>query len=159
MEAEYLDQEAAETAWGEAEEPAARMVEQQTAQVGPENMETGGGREEATPGAPPEARGPGAEAQAGPQRAPEEMGEALREFLDTFPEVKGEEVPKEVWDAAIQGQSLALAYSLHRSRALERELAALRQDRENRLRSTGSMARNVPGSTEDLISMWWNEAD
>ena len=92
------------------------------------------------------------------ERPPEALQKELAEFLKAFPEVKGEEVPEEVWQAVVQGQSLTLAYSLYRICALEQELEALRKGQENRRRSTGSFARNAPSTPGDLIAMWWNEA-
>lgn len=92
------------------------------------------------------------------ERPPETLRGELSEFLEAFPEVKGEELPPEVWQAVAAGKNLTLAYSLNRNQALERELAARRQAEQNRQRSTGSLARNAPGTAEDLIAAWWNEA-
>ncbi|MCI8478180.1 MAG: hypothetical protein HFE97_07510 [Oscillospiraceae bacterium] len=96
--------------------------------------------------------------EQGEVRPPEALQHELAEFLKSFPEVKGEEIPEEVWQAVVQGQSLTLAYSLHRICALEQELDTLRKRQDNQRRSTGSFARNAPSTPGDLIAMWWNEA-
>ena len=113
------------------------------------------------PAAPPLDRpdGRGAEtAAAGPRPAQAMRGE-LEEFLQRFPGVRGEDIPPAVWQAAAQGQNLSLAYSLHRNQDLERRLAALERQRDNRQRSTGPRARSAPAAVGDLIAQWWNEAE
>lgn len=163
MEEEHLDQESVEEAWTEAETPDCGAGRETDAD-GEDGRTAGPGEQTPASGDPleiPEAAGAAetADVREAPRRSPEDLRGELREFMGAFPGVRGEEVPKAVWDAAVGGQNLTLAYSLHRTLSLERELSALRQDRENRQRSTGSQAKNAPGSTEDLISTWWNEAE
>ena len=77
--------------------------------------------------------------------------------MAAFPDVKGKDIPREVWEAASQGENLTLAYSLHQNQALQRKLDALQRQRDNSHRTTGSQARHAPGTMRDLIAQWWNE--
>lgn len=80
----------------------------------------------------------------------------VSDFLSDFPNVKPEEIPGEVWEQVAAGKSLSLAYSLHRSKSMERELSAKAQDQRNRQRTAGTLSRSAPSQSGDLISMWWN---
>lgn len=102
------------------------------------------------PDSPPWAQG----APAG-GRTPEHLQGELREFLAAYPNVRGEDIPKAVWQAAIGGQNLTLAYALHQNQALQRRLDALERQQANAQRSTGSQARHSPGTMRDLIDQWW----
>lgn len=102
------------------------------------------------PDSPPWAQG----APAG-GRTPEHLQGELREFLAAYPNVRGEDIPKAVWQAAIGGQNMTLAYALHQNQALQRRLDALERQQANAQRSTGSQARHSPGTMRDLIDQWW----
>lgn len=102
------------------------------------------------PDSPPWAQG----APAG-GRSPEHLQGELREFLAAYPDVRGEDIPRAVWQAAIGGQNLTLAYALHENQALQRRLDALERQQSNAQRSTGSQARHSPGTVRDLIDQWW----
>lgn len=88
-------------------------------------------------------------------RTPEHLQGELREFLAAYPNVRGEDIPRAVWQAAIGGQNLTLAYALHQNQALQRRLDALERQQSNAQRSTGSQARHSPGTMRDLIDQWW----
>lgn len=85
------------------------------------------------------------------------MQRDIREFCREFPQVKPEEIDKTVWDGVRQGKSLKDAYQefLFRRQGLEKdaeiqrlrsELAAQRQNRENRAKTIGSQRA---GTLED----------
>lgn len=80
-------------------------------------------------------------------------------FLGAYPGVKTTEIPKEVWEKVAQGESLVSAYTMHRNRQLEAELAAERQNRKNQQRTTGSLSDPAGGDKKDDIDRWWNEED
>ena len=80
-------------------------------------------------------------------------------FLGAYPGVKTTEIPKEVWEKVAQGESLVSAYTMHRNRQLEAELAAERQNRKNQQRTTGSLSDPAGGDRQDDIDRWWNEDD
>lgn len=80
-------------------------------------------------------------------------------FLGAYPGVKTTEIPKEVWEKVAQGESLVSAYTMHRNRQLEAELAAERQNRKNQQRTTGSLSDPAGGDKKDDIDRWWNEDD
>ena len=80
-------------------------------------------------------------------------------FLGAYPGVKTTEIPTEVWEKVAQGESLVSAYTMHRNRQLEAELAAERQNRKNQQRTTGSLSDPAGGDKKDDIDRWWNEDD
>lgn len=81
----------------------------------------------------------------------------IRNFIATFPEVKAETIPKEVWSAVAKGKTLTEAYALHEAARLRAELAAEKQNNKNKARTTGS--RSTAGeSTEadDFDKQWYD---
>lgn len=78
-------------------------------------------------------------------------------FLQKYPGVDPrKDIPREVWDEVSQGVSLLTAYTDHRNKQLEAELAAERQNKANAQKSTGSMTTKGAG-VQDEIDKWWNE--
>ena len=137
---------------GEREAPpaAGAGTEAPAIPVGPARGRPDGPVRGQRPDSPPWAQG----APAG-GRTPEHLQGELREFLAAYPNVRGEDIPKAVWQAAIGGQNLTLAYALHQNQALQRRLDALERQQANAQRSTGSQARHSPGTMRDLIDQWW----
>ena len=68
------------------------------------------------------------------QRQQEEM----RRFVSEFPQVKPEEIPKEVWSAARRGESLTEAYLRAENKRLTLELEAAQTQKKNQARALGS---------------------
>ena len=91
--------------------------------------------------------------------APEALDRDMRDFVSDYPDVKAEDIPKEVWEMGGRGKSLTGAYQLHRIRTLESWLAAGGTGRRSRRTAMGSMAQSAPGDSGDLISRWWNEGE
>ncbi len=88
-------------------------------------------------------------------------GEARRaemaRFVRDFPAVQPEEIPREVWAGVARGEGLTSAYALHRSRSLEADLAAERQNRQNEQRTTGSLSDSGEAARPSELDRWWDE--
>lgn len=76
-------------------------------------------------------------------------------FLAIYPNIKAEEIPKEVWRQVAQGRSLVAAYAMHQNQKLTTELAALKKNNENAARTTGSLSSPASGDKKDEIDQWW----
>lgn len=83
------------------------------------------------------------------RRAREEIGQ----FAALFPGVGPEQVPEEVWQEVRQGQSLAMAYALHRIKTLEDALA--RRERNAKL-SAGSASSAGSGTLGGTVASFWD---
>ena len=66
-------------------------------------------------------------------------------FLQAYPDVKADEIPKEVWEDAGRTFDLTGAYQRHELRQLRAENEKLRQNEKNKGRSTGP--RKTAGAT------------
>lgn len=88
-------------------------------------------------------------------------------FLDKYPTVKGEDIPKEVWDAFRNGESLLAAYEKHLTKKeleearaeiqrLRSEAETARKNADNRRKSTGSMkgAGDKPAAADPFDDGW-----
>lgn len=81
----------------------------------------------------------------------------MNRFLQKFPAVKPDDIPKEVWAEVAKGDSLVVAYTEHRNKQLETELAAERQNKANAQKSTGSLSTSGKSEKMDDIDRWWND--
>jgi len=81
---------------------------------------------------------------------------SMTRFIKAYPDVKPEEITKEVWKAVSRGEDLTAAYTFHKNRRLEADLAAERQNGRNTQMSTGSMSTRGTGK-QDEIDRWWND--
>lgn len=75
-------------------------------------------------------------------------------FLETFPGVKGADVPREVWARVAAGESLVAAYAVYQNQQLQAQLAALKQNRENAARTPGSLNTHGEKAGDDLADLW-----
>lgn len=75
-------------------------------------------------------------------------------FLEAFPGVKGEDVPREVWAKVAAGESLVTAYTMYQNQQLQLQLAAQRQNRENAARTPGSMSTQGEKAGKTLGDLW-----
>ena len=82
----------------------------------------------------------------------------MERFLAAYPEVKADDIPREVWQQAAAGVPLLTAYAIHENRQLKMLLAAERQDKLNRQRTPGSLGANSGNELDELDRMW-NEDD
>ncbi len=126
------------------------------------------------PGETEDAEGAGEESEsnlpvvpmADPGADEKARGRDLALFVRTYPGVRPEDVPKEVWDRARRGESLVTAYMRYESGRLRRENERLtRQARElgtervNRLRSAGSQLGSGAGERRrDPFDAGWEDA-
>lgn len=72
------------------------------------------------------------------------------EFLQMYPDVKPEQIPKEVWQLVNQGHRLASAYAIHENRLLKQQYQTQEANAKNAGSSTGSV--KSPGATGGFIS-------
>lgn len=79
----------------------------------------------------------------------------IKNFMEAFPDVKAENIPKEVWTAVAGGKTLVEAYALHEAARLKNELAAEKQNTKNKARSTGSRATAGKSDTMDDFDQLW----
>lgn len=73
----------------------------------------------------------------------------FRDFVAAYPDVK--EFPPEVAQAIRQGQKPLAAYQAYENRQLKAQLAAIRQNEENRKKTPGSMAGDGPAPDVDAF--------
>ena len=85
--------------------------------------------------------------------------QGMVDFLRAYPDVKAQDIPREVWDRVAQGESLTAAYTMHRNQQLEAELAAERQNKQNQERTTGPLSAQREGDGKSEIDKWWYEDD
>ena len=93
------------------------------------------------------------------RKAQEARQKDFNEFLTKYPKVDPKSIPREVWDAVRNGESLVSAYTMHENARLQAELAAERQNAKNRATAPGSMGGSDMETQADLISRYWDEAD
>jgi hypothetical protein len=72
------------------------------------------------------------------------------EFLQMYPEVKPEQIPKEVWLLVKQGHRLASAYAIHENKLLKQQFQTQEANTKNAESSTGSV--KTQGKTGGYIS-------
>lgn len=96
-----------------------------------------------------------------PQKAtPEERRQQMfANFLATYPDVKAESIPKEVWDDAERTFDLVGAYMRHQNRELLKEIETLRQNNKNKERSTGSRKSIGASKPKDDFDEAWDSLD
>lgn len=91
------------------------------------------------------------------KQAKEEQDDAMvAKFAERFPDVKGEEIPQEVWDMVKDGIDLSIAYELHqlrqgtdRSKIEQEVLSKLQQNNDT---STGSASKGSPSHESSIQS-------
>lgn len=100
-----------------------------------------------------------ADGMAAQQQRAEARKTEMTRFLRTFPNVKPEAIPKEVWKNVVRGEGLTSAYAMYRNRQLETDLAAERQNRVNAQKTTGSLFAGGAGIRQSELDRWWNDDD
>lgn len=78
------------------------------------------------------------------------------EFAQNFPDVKPEDIPKEVWDEFEKGQPLSDAYMKYENRQLKEKIKTLELNQKNRERSLGSSASSGAGKQRDPFDIGWD---
>lgn len=92
---------------------------------------------------------------------PEERRQAMfANFMSAYPNVKADDIPKEVWEDAGRTFDLTGAYQRWENRELRKEIELLRQNNKNKERSTGSV-KSVGSRTKDQAfdALWYDDDD
>ncbi len=89
-------------------------------------------------------------------------------FMRAYPEVKAQDIQKEVWDAVRGGESLVTAYARHEAKALRAEVdrlrsqaeaqtKAARQNKENRQKAApGAQSAGSAAASRDAFDEGWD---
>ena len=86
-----------------------------------------------------------------------ERQQSFLRFSKEFPEVKAEEIPAEVWKDFAEGKGdLADLYARQENKRLKVELAAMKQNEENRKKSTGSRATAGSAKKSAFDDAWYD---
>ena len=108
-----------------------------------------------------------AETKAKEEEEKRKQDDLLR-FVTAYPDVKAQEIPKEVWDNVHSGTPLVTAYSIYENKKLREEVKSWKdkaetaeQNYKNQQRSTGSQSTAGVGSTQkkDPIDLDWYSGD
>ncbi len=101
-----------------------------------------------------------------PQSAQQSMDADIANFTKQFPNIKAEDIPQSVWDSVRNGVSLVDAYGSYDrnnlrgqlDKAME-EIAALRQENENRQHAAGSSASSGTKAAKSKVEELWDAYD
>ena len=89
--------------------------------------------------------------------SPEERRQAMfASFVQAYPDVKADSIPKEVWETAGRTFDLVGAYRDHEIRTLRKEVETLRQNNKNKERSTGSRKSVGATTPKDPFDEAWD---
>lgn len=81
----------------------------------------------------------------------------LKRFLETYPEVRAEAIPQEVWqDSFAHGGDLTGAYARWENKQLKAQLAQMKQTQQNKTRSTGSRKTAGAAVSKDPFDEGWD---
>lgn len=91
------------------------------------------------------------------QPADADAQQNLKVFLETYPDVKAEDIPQEVWkDSFAHGGDLTGAYARWENKQLKAQLNQLKQDQQNKTRSTGSRRTAGAASKKSSFDDGWD---
>ena len=86
-----------------------------------------------------------------------ERQQSILRFSKEFPEVKAEEIPADVWKDFAEGKGdLADLYARQENKRLKAERAAMKQNEENRQKSTGSRATAEKEKKSAFDDAWYD---
>ena len=86
-----------------------------------------------------------------------ERQQSFLRFSKEFPDVKAEEIPADVWKDFAEGKGdLADLYARQENKRLKAELAAMKQNEENRQKSTGSRATAGSAKKSAFDDAWYD---
>jgi hypothetical protein len=80
----------------------------------------------------------------------------IHRFIEAYPGVKAEEIPKSVWDEVNKGVDLTSAYIRHENAELKKRLQAMETNAKNGQRSTGSRKTAGSGAARDAFDEGWD---
>lgn len=81
----------------------------------------------------------------------------VQNFLQRFPGVRADTIPKEVWAEVAKGLTLTEAYAIHENTRLQNELEAERQNHKNAARSAGSRATAGKQERDAFDALWYDD--
>ncbi len=79
------------------------------------------------------------------------------QFLNAYPDVKPADIPPQVWAQVSNGTPLTVAYTMYQNQQLRADLAAERQNKENRSKTTGSMSTAGAAEQDELDAIWYSD--
>lgn len=90
----------------------------------------------------------------------DEIDREFERFVQRFPDVRGEDIPRQVWESVRRGERLTEAYLMYETGRLREENLGLRQTRERRelniSRSAGSQTDSGSGGVRmDAFEEGW----
>ena len=96
--------------------------------------------------------------QRSAERRANELAQARQKDIESFyrayPNVDPKSIPQEVWGEVKGGDTLTNAYTRYENRRLQAELAAERQNRDNRAKAPGSLGGSPGDDDASLISRY-----
>lgn len=78
------------------------------------------------------------------------------DFMSEYPDVKAEDIPKEVWNECAKTGDLTGAYRKHENAQLKAQLDELKRDQRNKERSTGSWRSAGASTPKDAFDDGWD---
>lgn len=97
-----------------------------------------------------------AQKQTEKETAEQKNREMLNRFIAAYPEVKGDSIPKSVWEESKKTGDLVAAYAKHEKKQLEEQIAVLRQNKKNAERSIGSVRSTGASKARDAFDEGWD---
>lgn len=82
--------------------------------------------------------------------------EAVKLFVSVYPDVKPDDIPQSVWEEVSRTGDLVGAYTRHENAKLKAENEALRQNKKNAARSTGSSKTAGSGTKKSPFEAGWD---
>lgn len=95
--------------------------------------------------------------QAKAENEKKKVDEAVKNFMSAYPDVKPNDIPKEVWDEVSRTGDLVGAYTRHENARLKAENEALKQNNKNAARSTGSSKTAGSGTKKTPFDEGWDD--
>ena len=78
------------------------------------------------------------------------------DFMSEYPDVKAEDIPKEVWNECVKTGDLTGAYRKYENTQLKAQLDELKRDQRNKERSTGSWRSAGASTPKDAFDEGWD---
>ena len=78
------------------------------------------------------------------------------DFMVEYPDVKAEDIPKEVWNECVKTGDLTGAYRKYENTQLKAQLDELKRDQRNKERSTGSWRSAGASTPKDAFDEGWD---
>lgn len=85
--------------------------------------------------------------------------EMFNRFISAYPDVKGTDIPKSVWDECAKSGDLVAAYAKYEKKQLEDRIAVLERNKKNAERSIGSVRSTGTSKQLDAFDEGWNDID